>query len=174
MALTLESKKAIVAEVAAVAQQALSLVAADYRGLGVGNMIALRAKARESGVYLKVVRNTLAKRALEGTDFSCMQEALSGPMVLAFSQEEPGAAAKLMRSFMKEHKQLEVKALSIEGRLLAADQLDAVATLPSRDEAIAMLMSVMQAPVSKLVRTLAEPQAKLVRTLAAVKDQKAA
>ncbi|MEM9243230.1 MAG: 50S ribosomal protein L10 [Pseudomonadota bacterium] len=174
MALTLENKKAIVAEVAAKASSAQSLVVADYRGLSVSQMGELRSDARKSDVYLKVVRNTLARRALEGSHFVCMNEALKGPLVLAFSGEEPSAAARLIRDFGKKHDGLEVKALSIDGRLLEANELEAVAKLPTKDEAISMLLSVMQAPISKLVRTLAEPQAKLVRTIAAVKTQKEA
>jgi len=172
VALRLEDKKAIVAEVAEVATNALSVVAADYRGLPVGNMTKLRAEARKAGVYMRVVRNTLARRALEGTEFDCLKDALVGPLLLAFSQNEPGAAAKLIRDFMKTNDKLQVKALAIGGKLLDAKQLDAVAKLPSKDEAISSLMSVMLAPVSKFVRTLAEPHAKLVRTIAAVRDQK--
>jgi large subunit ribosomal protein L10 len=172
VALNIEQKKAIVEEVAEVASQALSAVAADYRGLTVAEMNELRAKAREMGVYLRVVRNTLAKRAIEGTEFACLNEALVGSLVLAFSRKEPGAAARLIRDFIKDHEMLEVKALAISGQLLSANELKTIAQLPSYDEAIAMLMSVMKAPTSKFVRTLAEPHAKLVRTVAAVRDQK--
>lgn len=174
MALNLEQKKAIVAEVAEVAKSALSAVIADYRGLTVAELNDLRVKARDSGVYLRVVRNTLAKRALENTEFSCLHESLIGPLVFAFSREEPSAAARLMRDFVKDHEILEVKALAIGGQMLPASELQTVAKLPSRDEAIASLMAVMQAPIAKLVRTLAEPHAKLVRTLAAVRDKKQA
>ncbi len=174
MALALEDKKAIVAEVSQAASEALSLVIADYSGLTVAEMIELRAKAREAKIYMKIVRNTLAKRALEGTDFACVNEALTGPLVLAFSNEEPGAGARLVREFAKEHENLEVKALSIDGQLLPATSLEAMAKLPTRDEALSMLLSVMQAPITQMVRTLAEPQAKLVRVIAAVKDQKEA
>ena len=172
MALNIEDKKQIVAEVNAVAAGALSAVAADYRGLTVAEMDALRKDARDSNVYLRVVRNTLARRAVEGTDFECMRESLLGPLVLAFSQEEPGAAARLVRDFVKEHDNLEVKLLSIGGKALGPEQLDAVAKLPTRDEAIATLMRVMKAPIEKFVRTTAEPSAKFVRTLAAVRDAK--
>jgi large subunit ribosomal protein L10 len=172
VALNLEQKKTIVAEVAKVASDAISLVAANYRGLTVTEMTKLRSKARQNGVYLRVVRNTLAKRALQNTEFACMEEALIGPLVLAFSTEEPGAAARLIKEFAKDHEALEVKALALSGQLLAASELDKVATLPSRNEAIATLMMVIQAPVVKFVRTLAEPHAKLVRTVAAIRDQK--
>lgn len=174
MVLKLEDKKAIVAEVAEVAATSLSVVVAEYRGLTVPQMTELRAKARESGVYLRVIRNTLARRAIEGTDFACMHEILSGPLLLAFSRHEPGAAARLIRDFSKANEKLAVKALSISGQLLEANALDTVAKLPTRDEAIATLMSVMKAPIAQFVRTLAEPHAKLVRTIAAVRDQKQA
>ncbi|MBN2689970.1 MAG: 50S ribosomal protein L10 [Gammaproteobacteria bacterium] len=172
MTLRLEDKKAIVAEVNAVANSAISAVVADYRGLTVAEMTELRAKARETRVDLRVVRNTLAKRALQDTNFSCLSEVLTGPLFMAFSLDDPGAAARLLKKFAKEHDRLTVKALSVDGQLLAADQLTAVAELPTRDEALAMLMGVMIAPISKLVRTVAEPHTKLVRTVAAVRDSK--
>lgn len=174
MALGLEDKKAIVAEVGEVAQSALSAVIADYRGLTVDQMTSLRKQAREGGVYLKVVRNTLARRAVEGTEYECLKEALIGPTVLAFSQEDPGAAARLLQDFAKENKELEVKALSIGGQLLGAEQIDVLAKMPTLDQARAMLMSVMIAPVTKLTRTLNEFPARITRVVAAVADQKKA
>lgn len=172
MALRLEQKQAIVAEVNEAAQTALSAVLSDYRGLTVAEMTDMRAKARASGVYLRVIRNTLAKRAIEGTEYECLNDALVGPTMVAFSQEDPGAAARLIKDYAKEFDALEVKALSIGGELLEASQLDRVATLPTRDEALAQLMSVMQAPVVKLARTLNEVPGQLVRVIAAVRDQK--
>ncbi len=172
MALRLEQKQAIVAEVNQAAGDALSAVVSDYRGLTVSQMTDLRAKARDSGVYLKVVRNTLARRAIEGTEYECLDEALVGPTLLAFSQEEPGAAARLLKEYAKENEALEVRALSIGGQLLAAGDIDRVAKLPTRDEALAMLMATMLAPVSKLVRTFNDVPGKLVRVVAAVRDQK--
>ena len=174
MALKLEQKQSIVAEVNEAAGKALSAVVADYRGLTVGQMTELRAKARASGVYLKVIRNTLAKRAMLGTDYECLKTALVGPTLVAFSQQDPGAAARLLKEYSKTFVRLEVKALSIGGVLLGADQLDRVATLPTRDEALSLLMAVLQAPIAKLARTLNEVPAKLVRTVAAVRDQKEA
>lgn len=174
MALRLEQKQQIVAEVNEVAASALSAVIADYRGLTVAEMTEMRVKARESGVYLRVVRNTLAKRAVEGTEYECLNDAFVGPTLLAFSQEDPGAAARLIKEYAKDYAELEVKALSIGGILLNADQLDRVAKLPTLDEARSMLMSVMQAPVVKLARSLNEVPGKLVRTIAAVRDQKQA
>lgn len=172
MALRLEDKKAIVADVNEAAGNALAAVLADYHGLSVEQMTGLRKQARESGVYLRVVRNTLLKRAVEGTEYECIQSVLTGPTLLAFSQEDPGSAARLIKDFAKQNDRLTVKALAIGGKLLAANQIDVLASLPTRDQAISMLMSVMQAPVGKLARTLNEVPGKLVRTLAAVRDQK--
>lgn len=174
MVLKLEDKKAIVNEVADVAKQALSLVAAEYNGLTVGQLTRFRKTARESGVYVRVVRNTLARRALEGTQFACIQSELVGPLVLAFSKEDPGAAARVIKDFMKQNEKLKVKALAIDNQLLPASGLNTLASLPTRLEAIAQLMSVMNAPITKFVRTLAEPHAKLVRTFAAVAEKKKA
>lgn len=172
MPLTLEQKKQIVSEVAEVAGQALSAVAVEYRGVTVEEMTELRGKARQGGVYLRVVKNTLARRAVKGTEFECMTEALTGPLALAFSQEDPGSAARLVKDFAKDHELLKVRALSVGGQLLDGSQLERLASLPTRDQALSMLMAVMKAPVEKFVRTLNEPHAKLVRTIAAVRDQK--
>jgi len=174
VALNLEEKKAIVAEVSAIAASALSAVAAEYRGITVDDMTALRAKARNEGVYLKVAKNSLVKRAVEGTEFECMQDSLVGPLIMAFSQEDPGAAARLVKDFSKGNKKLIAKVISIGGQVLPVEQLDALSKLPTRDQAIAMLMGVMKAPIEKFVRTLNEPTAKMVRTVAAVRDQKQA
>lgn len=174
MTLKLEDKKAIVAEVGEIANKALSVVTAEYRGLSVDKMTQLCAQARNSGVYLRVVRNTLARRAVEGTAFVCLQSTLVGPLLIAFSLEEPGAAARLLKGFAKENDKLVVKALAFDGQLLSAKDLDKLATLPTRDEALSILLATMKAPVTKLVRTLVEPHAKFVRTVAAVRDQKQA
>lgn len=174
MPLRLEDKKAMVAEVNAVASRAHSVVAAEYRGLKAGEMDMLRRQAREGGTYLRVVKNTLAKRALAGTDYECMNEVLSGPLILGFSLEDPGAAARLVDEFRKSSDALQVRAVSIGGRLYPAEEVKRLASLPTYDQAVAMLAGVMQAPITKLVRTLAEPQAKLARTLAAVRDSKQA
>jgi large subunit ribosomal protein L10 len=135
-------------------------------------MTELRAKARESGVYLRVVKNTLARRAVEGTEFECMQEGMVGPLVLAFSMEDPGAAARVMKDFAKDNKALEVKLVSIGGQLLGAGDLERLASMPTKDQAISMLMALMKAPVEKLARTINEVPGKLVRTVAAIRDQK--
>ena len=172
MALGLEAKKQVVAEVSEVANQALSAVVAEYRGLTVAEMTDLRVKARENGVYLRVIRNTLAKRAVEGTDFACMQDALTGPVICAFSQDDPGAAARLLKDFSKENDTMQVTALAIGGELLGADQIDAVASLPTYEEALAKLMSVMNGPITKLTRTINDIPGRVVRVVAAVKDTK--
>jgi large subunit ribosomal protein L10 len=172
--LRLEDKKTIVSEVSDVAKQSLSAIAAEYSGITVGDLTALRKTARNSGVYMRVVRNTLARRALEGTQFACMQPSLVGQLLLAFSKDDPGAAARLIKEFVKTNDKLVVKALAIDNQLLPPSGLNTLASLPTRLEAIAMLMSVMKAPITKLVRTLAEPHAKLVRTVAAVRDAKQA
>jgi large subunit ribosomal protein L10 len=172
--LRLQDKQTIVAEVGEIAKNALSAVTAEYRGLSVGEMSQLRVQARNTGVYLRVVRNTLARRALEGTDFACLRDTLVGPLLLAFSQQEPGAAARLIKTFAKQNEKLVVKALAFEGQLLPINELDKLANLPTRDEAIALLMTIMQAPIVKFVRTLAAPHTKLVRTMAALRDQRQA
>ncbi|MFK3616413.1 50S ribosomal protein L10 [Coxiella burnetii] len=174
MALNLEQKKAMVAEITDIANQAVSAVAADYRGLTVSEMSDLRKSAREARVHMRVYRNTLARRAFKETTYACLEEVLTGPIVLFFSQEEPGAAARLIEKFIKEHERLEVKGLALGGELLPAEKLKAVALLPSREEALSQLAAVLLAPVTKLVRTLNEPIAQVARVMAAVRDQKAA
>lgn len=174
MALNLEDKKAIVAEVNEVAIKAHAIVAAEYRGLSVARMTELRKRGRAEKVRISVVPNNLARRAFEGTAFACMSEVLKGPLLLAFSQEEPAAAARLLRDFAKENERLVVKSLAFEGKLMTADKLNELASLPTRNEALATLMAVMKEPVAKFVRVLSEPHAKFVRTLDAVRAQKQA
>lgn len=174
MALKLEDKKAIVAEVNEAASGALSAVIADYRGLSVSEMTDLRKRAREQSVYLRVVRNTLARRAVEGTEFECLQASLVGPTILAFSLEDPGAAARIIKEYAKEHENLEVKALAVGGITYDASEIDRLAKLPTREQALGSLAGVLQAPISKFARTVNEVPSKLARALAAVKDQKAA
>jgi large subunit ribosomal protein L10 len=168
----LKEKQAIVAEVNETASKALSAVMADYRGVTVEKMTLLRKQAREAGVHVRVIRNTLAKRAIQGTDFECMQDVLLGPNVLAFSIDDPGAAARVFKEFAKNNDAFEIKALSVGGKMLAADQIDALAKLPTREEALALLMSVMLAPVAKLTRTLNDIPGRVTRVVAAVRDQK--
>ncbi|MEZ5529244.1 MAG: 50S ribosomal protein L10 [Porticoccaceae bacterium] len=172
MALNLEDKKAIVAEVNETAGNALSLVIADARGVNVTDMTALRAKARAQNIDLRVVRNTLAKRAFEGTDFECVADVLSGPSLFGFSMEDPGAAARLFKEFAKTNDKFEIKALSVSGQLLDKGQVDVLANLPTLHQALGQLASVMIAPVTKLVRTFNEVPTKVTRVVAAVRDQK--
>jgi large subunit ribosomal protein L10 len=172
MALNLEDKKALVAEVAEVAATAQSVVAAEYRGLTVGQMTELRSKARKSGVYMRVVKNTLARKALAGTSFESVGPKLKGPLVLAFSKDDPGAAARVVKDFAKANEKLKATLVSLGGQVLPAGELDKVASLPTREQALSMLLGVMKAPIQKFVGTLAAPGSKLVRTIAAVRDQK--
>lgn len=159
MALGLKDKKAIVAEVQEAAQGALSAVVADSRGVTVGAMTALRKEAREAGVWMKVVRNTLARRAVEGTQYECLKETFTGPTLIAFSSEHPGAAARIFKDFAKKNDKFELKGGAFEGNMVSVDML---ATLPTYNEALAKLMSVMKEAAA----------GKLVRTIAAVRDQK--
>ena len=172
VAIRFEEKKAIVAQVNQTARKALSLVIADARGVASNDMTTLRASARDNLVDLLVVRNTLAKRALEGTEYECVKAVLKGPSLFGFSMEDPGAGARLFKSFASDNDQFVVKALSVGGNLLAADKLDVLAKLPTRDQAIAALMRTIQAPIAKLVGTVNEVPAKLVRTVVAVNEQK--
>ena len=159
MALGLNDKKAIVAEVQEAASGALSAVVADARGVTVGAMTALRKEARENGVWMKVVRNTLAKRAIEGTEVECIKDVLTGPSLIAISKEHPGAAARIFKNFAKENELFELKAAAFEGEIVDVNML---ASLPTYDEAIAKLMAVMKEASA----------GKLVRTIAAIRDQK--
>jgi len=172
VAIRLEDKQQIVSEVNQAASSALSAVLADYRGVSVEDMTALRKNARENKVYLRVVRNTLLKRAVADTEFECIQEVLVGPTILAFSQEDPGAAARVLKDFSKENDDFEIKALSVGGQLMDASQIDVLAKLPTLDQARSILMSVMLAPVTKLARTMNEVPSKVTRAVAAVRDQK--
>lgn len=172
MALNLEDKKTIVAEVNETASNALSLVIGDARGVGVGDITLLRKQAREANVQLRIVKNSLAKRAFEGTEFECVETLLVGPSLFGFSMEDPGAAARLFKDFAGDQDNFEVKGLAISGQMLAAEQLDRLANLPTREQALSMLVGVMIAPVTKLVRTFNEVPTKVTRAVAGVRDQK--
>ena len=173
MALSLAQKKAVVEEVAEVARSAHSAVAAEYRGLTVTEMTALRESAKRSGVYLRVVRNTLARRAVEGTDFECIRDRLAGPLVLAFSRDEPGAAARVVRDYAKGNGKLVVSFVAFDGKAMDAPAIEELASLPTREEALARLMSVLLAPATKFARTIAEPHAGLVRIVDAMRADRA-
>lgn len=172
MALNLEQKKEIVAELTKVAGNSVSAIAVDYRGLTVSEMTELRVNARKSGVHMRVYKNTLACEALKETNFSCLEKALVGPIVLFFSQDEPGIAARLLRDFAKGRENFKVRALALDGNLLGPDRLQAVASLPSRQEALAQMLAVLKAPITKMVRTVREPYAQVVRVLAAIGNAK--
>lgn len=174
MALTLEQKKEVVAAVVDDAQRAISAVVADYRGLTVSEMTQLRKNARKVGVSLRVVKNSLTKRAFLGTQFECLNDVLSGPLCVALATEAPGDAARLLRDFAKDNDKLIIRALAVGGICYDPSHLESVANLPTRIEALTKLVVVIQAPIQKFVRTLAEPHAKLVRTIAAVADKKKA
>jgi len=174
MALNLEQKKAVVAEVSAKAQVALAAVAAEYRGITVEDMTELRIKARAEGVYLKVAKNTLVRRAVEGTDFECISAELSGPLLFAFSMDDPGSAARVVKEFSKANDKLITRLVTVGGELLDASALERLASMPTRDQALAILLGTMKAPIEKFVRTLAAPHTKMVRTVAAVRDSKQA
>ncbi|HBD11821.1 MAG TPA: 50S ribosomal protein L10 [Porticoccaceae bacterium] len=172
MALNIEEKKAIVANVNETAANALSLVIADARGVNVSDVTALRKQAREAQVELRIIKNSLARRAFEGTEFACVEELLVGPSLFGFSMEDPGAAARLFKDFAKENDNFEVKGLAVSGQMLGKEQLDVLASLPTREQALGQLASVLIAPVTKLVRTFNEVPSKVTRAVAAVRDQK--
>jgi len=161
MVLALEDKKAIVAEVNAAASKAMSLVVADSRGIPVASLTALRKQARDVNVQMRVVRNTLARRAVAGTEFECAQDAFKGPSLLAFSMEDPAAAARLFKAFAKANDKFEVRALVFGGKLMSGDKIDVLATMPTREQALGMF-----------ARVLLEIPTKFARALAAVRDQR--
>lgn len=161
MALNLSQKQEVVAELAEVAAKAHSLIAVEYAGTTVEQMTAMRKKARESGVYLRVVKNTLASRAVAGTDFEVVKDVLVGPLLYAFSTEDPGAAGRLIKEFAKSNDKLQAKVVSAEGKLLPAEHVDVLAALPTREQALAML-----------ARVLAEPATMFARVVQAVADQR--
>jgi large subunit ribosomal protein L10 len=174
MPLKLEDKQALVAEVGAVAAKAQSVIAAEYRGLTVSEMTELRSKARAQGVYMRVVKNTLARKAICGTAFESIGPKLKGPLVLAFSRIDPGAAARVVKDFAKGHEKLITTLISLGGAVLSGKDLDKVASLPTREQGLSLLLGVMKAPIEKFVRTLVAPHTKLVRTIDAIRAQKAA
>lgn len=173
MSLNLEQKKAVVAEVSEAISGAQAAILAEYRGLSVAQMTELRRKAREANVFLRIVKNTLARRAVEGTDFACLTDALVGPLAFA-AGEDPAAVAKVLSDFAKANDKLVIKAGAMGGQAMDVAAVDALAKLPSRDELLSMLMGTMQAPIAKFVQTLNEVPTKFVRGLAAVRDAKEA
>lgn len=154
MALNLSQKHEVVAEVSAIATKAHSLVAAEYAGVTVSQMTAMRKKARETGVYLKVVKNTLAVRAVAGTEFECTQDQLTGPLLYAFSTEEPGSAGRLIKEFAKGNDKLKAKVVAVGGKAYPAAHLEVLASLPTRDQALSMFLSTLVEPVTRVARAL--------------------
>ena len=172
MSLTLDEKKAVVAEVSAKLSGAQAAMLAEYRGLTVEQMTKLRRKAYDGKVYLRVVKNTLARRAVEGTSFECLKDQMIGPLAFAVSAD-PVAVAKILSEFAKDNVMLKIKAGAMSGKLMSLAQIQALAVLPGREQLLAQLLGTMQAPVRKFVQTLNEVPAKFVRALAAVRDAKA-
>jgi len=173
LSLNLEEKKAVVAEVSAQVAGAQAIILAEYRGLEVGNLTQLRAQARKSGVYLRVLKNTLVRRAIDGTPFSGLSDEMVGPLMFGISTD-PVAAAKVMNDFAKTNDKFVIKAGAMPNQVMDANGVKALATMPSREELLAKLLGTMQAPIAKFVRTLNEVPTGFVRGLAAVRDQKAA
>ena len=172
MGLNIDEKKAVVAEVSAEVAKAQGIFVAEYRGLEVGRMTELRAKARKSGVYLRVLKNTLARRAVAGTPFEKLAEQMVGPLVYGISSD-PVATAKVLNEFAKANEKLVIKAGAMPNALITAKEVKALALMPSREQLIAQLLGTMQAPVAQFVRTLSEVPSRFARTLAAVRDQRA-
>ena len=171
MGLNLDDKKAVVAEVSAELAKAQVVIVAEYRGLEVGQITALRAKARESGVYLRVLKNTLVRRAVDGTPFSGLADQMVGPLIYGISAD-PVAPAKVLHEFAKANDKLVIKAGAMSNYVMDAAGVNALASLPSREELLAKLLGTMQAPVAKFVQTLNEVPGKFVRTVAALRDSK--
>lgn len=173
MSLNLEEKKAVVAEVSAQLTNAKAIVLAEYRGMEVGDMTQLRAKARASGVYLRILKNTLARRAVTGTPFEGLGEHMVGPLAYGISAD-PVAAAKVMHEFAKGNDKFVIKAGAMANYVMSSKDVASLASMPSREELLAKLLGTMQAPVAQFVRTLNEVPTKFARGLAAVRDQKQA
>ncbi len=174
MALNLSQKQAVVAELADVAGKALSLVAVEYAGLTVGQLTNLRKKARDNGVFVKVAKNTLVSRAVEGTDYQCVQSALTGPLLYAFSKDDPGAAGRLIKEFAKAHEKMKPRLVAIGGKAYPGSHVDVLASLPTRNQALSMLLNVLSQPATMLVRVLAEPASQVARVTQRVAEAKQA
>lgn len=173
MGLNLEQKQAVVSEIAAQLGSAQSVIVAEYRGLDVGAVTDLRAKARKSGLYLRVLKNSLARRAVKGTPFEKLSEQMTGPLIYGISQD-PVAGARVFSAFAKDNEKLVIRAGAMPNQLMTLTDVKALAALPGREELLAKLVGTMQAPVVKLVRTMNEVPGRFVRTLAAVRDKQAA
>jgi len=170
MPLRIEQKKAVVEELNSVASTSVSAAIAEYRGLNVAEITELRTKARESGVYLKVVKNSLSKQALTGTDFECLTQALQGPIMIALSADDLASPARLFKDFGKDYEHLKTVGLAIDGDAYPSSDLDRIARLPTRDEAYSIIAGLMKAPIEKALRTLNEVPIKLARLILAIKE----
>lgn len=173
MSLSLTQKQAVVAEVTESISKAQAMVLAEYRGLTVSELTGMRAQAREAGVFVKVVKNTLARRAIQGSPFECLSEHFTGPVIMAAS-EDPVAAAKLLAKFAKDLEELKITVGGMNGTVMDEAQIQALAKLPGREELLATLVGTMQAPIAKFVQTLNEVPSRFVRTLAAIEEKKQA
>ena len=174
MALNLDQKKEVVAELANVATKAHSLVAAEYAGLTVSQLTELRKKARQGGVYIKVAKNTLVSRAVDGTDYACVKDTLTGPLLYAFSTEDPGAAGRLIKEFAKANEKLKPQLVAVGGKAYPGTHVEVLASLPTREQALTMLVSLLAQPATMLVRVLAEPASQVARVINQVGQTKAA
>ena len=170
MPLRIEQKKAVVEELHSIASSSVSAAIAEYRGLNVAEITELRTKARESGVYLKVVKNSLSKQALTGTDFECLTQALQGPIIIALSADDLASPARLFKDFGKDYEHLKTVGLAIDGDAYPSSDLDRIARLPTRDEAYSIIAGLMKAPIEKALRTLNEVPIKLARLILAIKE----
>jgi large subunit ribosomal protein L10 len=171
LSLSLEQKQAVVSEVSAKLANAQAVIVAEYRGIGVENVTQLRAKARKSGLYLRVLKNTLARRAVQGTPFAKLADQMTGPLMYGIAQD-PVAGAKVLADFAKENELFVIKGGAMQNAVMSAKDIKTLATMPSREELLANLMGTMQAPVAKLARTMNEVPGKFVRTVAALRDQR--
>ena len=172
MSLSIEDKQSVVKELNTIASSSVSGAIADYSGLNVAEITELRTKAREAGVYLKVVKNTLSKRAFSDTSFECLSESLKGPIIIAFSEDDLASPARLFKNFSKEYEQLQTVSLAIDGNTFPATDLDRIAQLPTKQEAYSTIANLLQAPIEKAVRTLKEIPSKFTRMAVAIKDNK--
>ena len=174
MPLNLAQKKEVVAELANVAAKAHSLVASEYAGLTVSQLTELRKKARQGGVYIKVAKNTLVSRAVDGTDYACVKDTLTGPLLYAFSTEDPGAAGRLIKEFAKANEKLKPQLVAVGGKAYPGTHVEVLASLPTREQALTMLVSLLAQPATMLVRVLAEPAVQVARVINQVGQKQAA
>ena len=172
MPLRIEQKKAVVEELHSIASSSVSAAIAEYRGLNVAEITKLRTKARESEIYLKVVKNSLSKKALADTNFECLTQALQGPIIIALSADDIASPARLFKDFGKDYEHLKTVGLVIDGDVFPSSELDRIAKLPTRNEAYSTIVGLMKAPLEKALRTLNEIPVKFTRLILTVKENK--